>query len=182
MRRFDWVHNIHVKTNAQEYTHDTGPKPMHKDLSSVLTSPITYHIWILKGYSKEPSQWCHSLELPNHMPKPMHTSRYHMYISRYSKEPSRWDNSHELPKHMFKPVYRRTSITCASFSYLATEILCCGYPWESSHETTPMSTQNTCINQCTREHTLTVLANFVITVWYKQVLLIRNVNYNLYTT
>ena len=34
----------------------TGPKPMHKDLSSVLTSRITYHIWILKGYSKEPSQ------------------------------------------------------------------------------------------------------------------------------
>ena len=27
-----------------------------------------------------------------------------------------------------------------------------------------MSTQNTCINQCTREHTLTVLANFVVTV------------------
>ena len=145
MRRSDWVHNTHVKTNAQEYTctHDTGPKPMHKDLSSVLTSPITYHIWILKEYSKEPSQWGHSLELPNHMPKPMHTSRYHMYISRYSKEPSGWDNSHELPKHMFKPVYRRTSITCASFLYLATEILCCGYPWESSHETTPMGTQNT---------------------------------------
>ena len=111
------------------------------------------------------------------MPKPMHTSGYHMYISRYSKEPSRRDNSHELPTHMFKPVYRRTSITCASFSYLAAEILCCGYPWESSHETTPMSTQNTFINQCTREHTLTVLANFVITVSYKQVLLIRNVNY-----
>ena len=64
---------------------NTGPKPMHKDLSSVLTSRITYHLWILNGYSKEPSQWGHSHELPKHMPKPMHTSRYHMYISRYSK-------------------------------------------------------------------------------------------------
>ena len=64
MRRFDCVHNTHVKTNAQEYTHDTGPKPMHKALSSVLTSPITYHIWILKGYSKGTQKNCLSEATP----------------------------------------------------------------------------------------------------------------------
>ena len=132
---------------------------MHKDLSFVLTSPITYHIWILKGYSKEPIG--EATPMSSQITCQSQCTLVGITCILVGTHRNRLD---ETTKHMFKPVYRRTSITCASFSYLAAEILCCGYPWESSHETTPMSTQNTFINQCTREHTLTVLAIFVITV------------------
>ena len=86
----------------------------------------------------------------------------------YSKEPSQRDHSDELPnKPHVKTNALKASVIFANFSYLVTKITCtfAGTQRNRLDETTIMSSQNTCLNQCTREPPLPVLT---FHIWWQK--------------